>query len=140
MKVGTQALLFFAMVASVLAAIGIYAVLATFVMQRRREFGIRLALGSTPRQLSVQVLKESALLTSIGTTLGLALSVGMALLMRDELITIDPLDIRLYLAAAAGMALIVALSTFVPAVECVESCRRWSRYELSKRLACKQFR
>jgi putative ABC transport system permease protein len=116
LTVGTGALLFFAAVALMLAAVGLYTVLAAFVAQRRREFGIRMALGATPRDVRARVLAESTLLTSVGGCVGLALSVGIGSLLRSEVFEINPFDFRLYLAAACGIGLIATFSTLAPAL------------------------
>ena len=67
----------FAMLATLLAAVGLFGVLAYMVSLRTRELGLRLALGATPRQLRAIVLKQVAVLVSVGLPLGL----GMALLL-----------------------------------------------------------
>ena len=114
-KAGTAALVFFAVVACTLAAIGIYAVLAAFVNQRRREFGIRIAVGARPGDLRTKVLVESALMALTGSGIGLVLSVTLAGLLRSVLFTLSPFDPRLYAAAALVMAVTVLLSTIAPA-------------------------
>jgi ABC-type antimicrobial peptide transport system permease subunit len=67
----------FAVLATLLAAVGLFGVLAYMVSLRTRELGLRLALGATPRQLRAIVLKQVAVLASIGIPLGL----GVALLL-----------------------------------------------------------
>ncbi len=67
----------FAVLATLLAAVGLFGVLAYMVSLRTRELGLRLALGATPRQLRAIVLKQVAILVSIGMPLGL----GVALLL-----------------------------------------------------------
>jgi predicted permease len=114
-KVGTAALIFFAVVACTLAAIGIYAVLAAFVNQRRREFGIRIAIGAMPRDVRIKVLMESALMALIGSGIGLMLSVALGELLKSELFTLSPFDPRPYAAAALIMSATVLLSTLAPA-------------------------
>ncbi len=113
-KVGTAALIFFAMVACTLAAIGMYAVLAAFVSQRRREFGIRIALGAMPRHVRAKVLVESALMALVGGCIGLAFSAALGELLKSELFTLSPFDPRLYGAAALVITVIVIISTIAP--------------------------
>ncbi|MGA8027477.1 MAG: FtsX-like permease family protein [Bryobacteraceae bacterium] len=114
-KVGTAALILFAVVACILAGIGTYGVLAGFVNHRRREFGIRIALGAMPSDVRTKVLMESALMALIGSVIGLLLSVGLGELLKSELFTVRPLDPRLYAAAALAMGVTVMLSTLAPA-------------------------
>ncbi len=114
-KVGTAALLFFAVIACILAAIGIYAVLAGFVHQRRREFGIRIALGAVPGDVRTRVLMESALMALIGSGIGLMLSVALGELLKSALFTLSPFDPRLYAAAAITTGATVMVSTLAPA-------------------------
>ncbi len=116
MRAGMQALLFFAAVACLLSAIGIYAVLSTFVNQRRREFGIRMALGATPWKLRRKVISESAFLTLIGSSLGLLLSLGMGMLIRSTSLTLNPFATDLYTAAIGLILTIAAVSTVAPAL------------------------
>jgi ABC-type antimicrobial peptide transport system permease subunit len=108
-------LLFFAAVACILAGIGMYAVLSAFVNQWRREFGIRMALGATPRDVRTKVLTESTLLTCIGSGIGLLLSAGMAVLARSAFLTLNPFDASLYAATVAAMLVTATLSTLAPA-------------------------
>jgi putative ABC transport system permease protein len=70
----TTILIFIAALAVVLASLGIYGVLSYSIQMRRREFGLRLALGSTPIGLTRHVLKTSALLMGIGVACGLLLT------------------------------------------------------------------
>ena len=75
--ISTAVLSFFGALACILAAVGLYGVLATFVSQRRSEFGVRAALGATPGDLRRLVLRQSTRLTLIGMLLGILLSVGV---------------------------------------------------------------
>lgn len=110
-KVGTAALVLFATVACILAAIGIYAVLAGFINQRRREFGIRIALGAGPAEVRTKVLMESALMALIGSGIGLSLSVALGQELKSALFTLNPFDPGLYAAAVLVMGMTVVLST-----------------------------
>ncbi len=114
-KAGTAALVVFAVVACTLSAIGLYAVLAAFVNQRRREFGIRIAIGAMPRDLRTKVLMESALMALTGSGVGLMLSVALGRLLSSALFTLSPFDPKPYAAAALVTAFTVLLSTLPPA-------------------------
>jgi macrolide transport system ATP-binding/permease protein len=114
-KLGSLAMMIFALVASVLAAIGIYAVLAAYINQRRREFAIRIALGALPGDVRKQVLWESARMALIGSGIGMVLSVALGKVIESELFNLGPFDLRLSVATAVAMAVIATLSTIAPA-------------------------
>jgi predicted permease len=114
-EIGTAALTIFAVFAGTLAAIGIYAVLAAYVQQRRHEFGIRIALGALPGDVRQRVLLESGRLAPIGGGIGLMLSAALGKLIASSVVALRPFDPWLYLAATAAIAAIVALATFAPA-------------------------
>jgi putative ABC transport system permease protein len=103
------------LLASALTAIGVYAVLAAYVKQRQREFGIRIALGALPRDVRSRVLLESLRLALMGGGIGLLLSVALGKILASSLMTLNPFDLRLYAGTSLGMAAIVILSTLVPA-------------------------
>jgi putative ABC transport system permease protein len=114
-KLGSLAMMIFALVASVLAAVGIYAVLAAYINQRRREFAIRIALGALPGDVRKQVLWESARMALIGSGIGMLLSVALGKVIESELFNLSPFDLRLSVATAVAMAVIAILSTIAPA-------------------------
>jgi hypothetical protein len=82
----------FGVVALLLAALGIYGVLAYLVAQRRREIGIRMALGSSPRAVFRLVLGEGLWLTVTGLTLGVAGALAVASVLKDQVFGIAPTD------------------------------------------------
>ena len=110
----TGVLLFFGAMACTLAAIGLYGVLATFVNQRRREFGVRTALGATPGDLRRLVMARGTWLTLIGCTLGIFLSVAFARLLESVVWQLKPSGLGIYLLAGGGVALVAVVSTFLP--------------------------
>jgi len=84
--------LFFGVLAVFLAAIGIYGVLSYLVAQRRREIGIRVALGSTQGRIVKLVLREGVLLLGIGLILGLVGSVSLRSMIASEIYGVGSLD------------------------------------------------
>lgn len=107
----------FGLVSVLLAAIGIYGVLAYLVSQRSREIGVRMALGSTTKAIVVLVLREGALLVASGVVLGL---IGAAFLQRV-------LASQLYGLSAMDpwvIALSTAVLTVIALVACVLPARR----------------
>lgn len=98
-----------------LAAIGLYGVIATSVSQRRREIGVRLALGAVPRRLVRQVLAEGLTLTFVGLALGVAGSLLATRLLGVLLFGVSPLDPATYLVAAAVLPVAALLACWLPA-------------------------
>jgi predicted permease len=82
----------FAGAALLLAAIGVYGVIAYAVLERRREFGVRRALGATRAEIGARVLLEGARLLGLGVALGLAGAVATAQLIRGQLFGVSPTD------------------------------------------------
>jgi putative ABC transport system permease protein len=113
-KIVTGTLILFGAIAAILAAIGLYGVLTTFVNQRRREFGIRTALGATPGDLRSMVLFQSTRLALIGVAGGLVLSIACVQLLRSALEDFSTSNPAIYAAGALGIAIMTALSTLVP--------------------------
>lgn len=98
----------FAASSVLLAAVGLYSTLAYLTAQRTREFGIRMALGSSMRALAAIVIRESSLLVIVGITLGLAGAIGASSAIRGLLYRVQPLD-GVTLAGTAGLVAVVAL-------------------------------
>jgi predicted permease len=103
--------------ALVMAAIGIYGVISCIVGQRMREFGIRLALGATPRDLLSLVLRTGMLLVAAGIAGGVAVAAAFSMLLVKALTEIHPWDP----VAHGGVALLLAL---VALVACAVPARR----------------
>jgi putative ABC transport system permease protein len=105
----------FATVALLLSAIGTYGVLAYSVAERRREIGIRLALGASETGVLRMVLRQGLGLATVGLLIGL---VGAALLTRlasTLLFGVKPVDLPTYAAVAVFMLLVAVLASIVPA-------------------------
>jgi len=113
-KIVTGTLILFSAIASILGAIGLYGVLATFVNQRRREFGVRTALGATPGDLRSIVLFQSTRLALIGVAVGVVLSIACAQLLQSTLEDLSTSNPAIYVVGALGVAIMAALSTVVP--------------------------
>ncbi len=105
----------FAGCALLLAGLGVYGVTAYAVARRRHEFGIRLALGATSRQVMQLVMRETVRLGAIGLTLGLLGAALAAALLRAQLFGITSLDPIAYIVAVPTLAVAVALATWLPA-------------------------
>jgi putative ABC transport system permease protein len=102
-------LLIGAVIASLLAALGIYGALAHWVRARRRELGIRLALGATRTSIARLVLREALLTASAGILVGMALAAGFVRLAGGALLGVPSLEIRaLAIVLICGVSLAVA--------------------------------
>jgi putative ABC transport system permease protein len=105
----------FAGVAGLLAAIGVYGVLAYAVAQRTREIGIRMALGAQRGQVVGLVLRGGAILTASGITLGLAGSAAGARFLQDLLFGVTPLDPLTFAAVSLLFGLVATAASYLPA-------------------------
>jgi predicted permease len=105
----------FAATAMLLAALGVYGLMAFTTTQRLKEFGVRLALGATPHRLLVSVMRDGLVLAAAGLIVGLAAAVAAARAMRQMLFGISPFDPVTFGAMAAALLAVAALASFVPA-------------------------
>jgi len=97
-----------------LAAIGIYGVMAYTVQQRAREMGIRIALGARPRAVLGLVLGRGLRLALVGIVIGVAGALATTRLMRSLLFGIGPADHVTFIAVPIVLALIALLAAYVP--------------------------
>jgi predicted permease len=105
----------FASIAGLLAAIGIYGVLAYAVTQRTQEIGIRMALGAQRRQVLAIVLRRALWLTVVGLTLGLAGAAGVTRFLEGMLFGVTPLDRATFVAVSILFGLVAVLASYIPA-------------------------
>jgi predicted permease len=105
----------FAALATLLAATGLYGVLAYGVGQRTREIGLRLALGATTAQLRGMVLKQLAIMAGIGIPIGLALAVLLGRGAEALLFDLKGYDPLVLAGAVIVLAIVVLLAAYVPA-------------------------
>jgi predicted permease len=101
--------------ALVLGIIGIYGVISYAVSQRRREIGIRLALGAQQSQLRWMFVRSGLVLTAIGLAIGLAAAFSLMRLMKSLLFGISPLDPPTYVAVPLILAASAILASYLPA-------------------------
>jgi ABC-type antimicrobial peptide transport system permease subunit len=119
----------FAVLAVVLAAIGIYGLIAYVVTQRTHEIGIRLALGATRGDVFRAMFREGARLTFIGLVLGVVAAGGLRGVVATLLFGVTPADPASYLLAAVGFAAVALAVAALPA-------RRASRVDAAMALRC----
>jgi predicted permease len=105
----------FAGLALLLAAVGTYGVLSYMVAERRREIGIRLALGADQSRVLGQVMKQGLLLTAVGITAGLAGALGLNRLITSLLFGVQPTDAATMLAVVGTIAGVAVVACWVPA-------------------------
>ena len=110
-----QILGFFAGVALLLAAIGIYGVMAYTFSQRRHEIGIRMALGAQPRDILRMALSEGMTLVAVGLGSGLVGALILTRFLHSMLYAVSPNDPLTFVALAALLAAVALLACFVPA-------------------------
>ena len=105
----------FALLALLLASIGIYGVLSYMVGQRTKEIGVRMALGAQRFDVLRMVLKDGARMTVAGIMLGLAGAMGLTRLIRSMLYGVKPTDPLTYISVAALLGAIAMLACYLPA-------------------------
>jgi putative ABC transport system permease protein len=105
----------FAVIALLIASAGIYGAGAYAVVRRTHEIGIRLALGSTPAQAVVLMMRQGLLLTSIGAAIGVAGALAMASVISGFLHGITATDMATFVSVIVCFAGVAIVSTYLPA-------------------------
>ena len=103
------------LVALVLAALGVYGVMSYVVNQRAREFGVRLALGATARDLLGMILREGMAMAAMGTVAGLGLAFLTARGLTAILYGVDPFDPVIYIGGPLLLTAVMLLASWLPA-------------------------
>jgi predicted permease len=101
--------------ALVLGVVGLYGVLSYAVSQQRREIAIRLALGAQQRDVQRRFVRYGVTLAGLGVVIGLVGAAGATRLMSAILYDVQPVDPLTYAAVAAGLTLVAALASWLPA-------------------------
>lgn len=114
-RFNTAMLSAFAGLALVLAAIGIYGLMAYSVVQRTREIGIRIAIGASPGDVLALVVKQAARVAAVGVALGLIGAAGLTRLMESILFNVSPLDPLTFAGSALLLLAIAGLASYLPA-------------------------
>lgn len=105
----------FAAIALLLAAIGIYGLIAYSVQQRTQEIGIRMALGAGPRDVRNMVVRQGMTLAIIGVAAGIAIALAVTRLMASMLYGVKARDPFVFIFVAVLLAAIALIATYVPA-------------------------
>ncbi|HSJ23580.1 MAG TPA: ABC transporter permease [Longimicrobiales bacterium] len=105
----------FGVLGLLLAGAGVYGMMSYQVAQRRREFGVRIALGATARHLLRLVLGHGAVIAGVGAFVGIALAAGAARLLTSMLFGLRPLDPVTFGGVALTLAVVALLACWAPA-------------------------
>jgi predicted permease len=111
----TSVLFLFGFLALLLAAVGLYGVMAFHAAQRTQEIGLRMALGARPREVYGLIMREGMKITFFGVVLGLAVSVGLTRLLARFLSGLSPTDPLTFTVAALLWVSVALLACYVPA-------------------------
>src|SRR4029078_11509342 len=101
----------FGVVAVALAAVGLYGVLAFIVAQRRREIGVRMALGATSWDIVGQIVGHGLRLTAAGIVAGIALALGVTQLLTALLFGTSRTDVATFASVAALLVVIAGIAS-----------------------------
>ena len=106
----------FSLISLLIAAIGQYAVIAFNMRRRVREFGVRIALGASARQVLSSVLGEGFALTAIGLAVGLLLGLAVALTVRGALFGVTPTDAPTFAGVFLLLGAVALVACCLPAL------------------------
>jgi ABC-type antimicrobial peptide transport system permease subunit len=126
--VGTMTIVF-ALTALVLTGVGVYGVMAFAVQRRTREFGIRLALGATGREILGLLFQQNALGTSVGVAAGLGLGFALTRPLAPYLLRVSANDPIIYAGVAIVLVAITVVAIWIPS-------RRAARVDPNVALRC----
>jgi putative ABC transport system permease protein len=105
----------FALLALILAVVGLYGVIAYSVSQRTREIGVRVALGARPHEVVTLILIQGFVLAATGVAIGVAAAVGATRAIRSLLFSVSATDPLIFVVAGTFIALVAALACYIPA-------------------------
>ncbi len=116
-RVEVALLVTMASLALLLSAVGIFALVANIVVQKKREIGIRMALGSTIGQAMVQVARSGVIASLIGVACGLILAAGALRAIRGALFGVDVYDVPTIAVIVATLLLVTLLAATLPTLK-----------------------
>lgn len=105
----------FAMLATLIAALGLYGVVSYSVERRTTEIGLRMALGAAPASVLMLVMREAVTLVGIGLLIGLPSALELGHYVAAQLFGTEPTDWRIAAAASATLGVVALLAGFIPA-------------------------
>jgi putative ABC transport system permease protein len=105
----------FALLALVLAMVGVYGVMAHAVSERTREVAIRVALGARRRAILAMILREGVLVALAGVAIGLIAALAASRMLQHMLFGVRPTDVVTFATVPAVLLTVLLLATFIPA-------------------------
>jgi len=105
----------FGVLARLLAALGLYGVIAFNVTRRTGEIGLRMALGAVPRDVLAMVMKEVALMAGWGTVIGLPVALVLSRYVESQLFGLKASDPLMYASATVALAAVALVTGYIPA-------------------------
>jgi putative ABC transport system permease protein len=111
----------FATIALALAAVGIYGVISYSVVQRKKEIGIRMALGATPDDILRWIVRQAFVLAAAGVAIGLAGHFALSRVIRGLLYGTSPSDMLTWMVSAVLLGLIAVIASYIPARRAMRS-------------------
>jgi len=105
----------FAVLATLLAAVGLYGVMSYAVARRRKEIGVRMALGADARQVQGMVLREISVMAAVGIVIGLATALALGQLVSTALFGLSPMDPLALAGAVVLLSAVIFIAGWVPA-------------------------
>jgi ABC-type antimicrobial peptide transport system permease subunit len=105
----------FSLLATFLAAVGLYGVMAFLVTRRTREIGLRIALGAATGKVIGLVLREVLALAGAGVAVGIAVALVVNRLLASQLYGVSPMDPATIVGAIVGITAVAALAAYLPA-------------------------
>lgn len=109
-----------ATIAVILGAVGVFGVMSYLVREKTKEFGIRIALGATPRNIRSSVLVQSLAIAACGIAIGVALSAAAMQLISRMLFGVRPVDPLTFAAVASLLGVVALIAGYVPARRATE--------------------
>lgn len=105
----------FAVLATLLAAVGLYGMLAYSVTQRTRELGVRMALGADAARIRALVMRQVGTMTAIGTTIGIVAALGLGRAARSQLYQLEGHDPLVFALSVVLLVAVALAAGFLPA-------------------------
>jgi ABC-type antimicrobial peptide transport system permease subunit len=102
-------------IALMLGLIGIYGVVSYAISQRRREIGIRVALGAERGEVRRMFVRQALVLVGMGVAIGLVAALGLTRLMESQLFGVGPLDPLSYVTVSLLLLLTAVFASYIPA-------------------------
>ncbi len=120
----------FGALATLLATIGLYGVMAYTVARRTREIGIRMALGADQGNVVWMVMREVLVLVAVGVVIGFGAAIGLTKYVKSQLFGLTAMDPVSLAAATIGLAVVACLAGYIPAIRASRiNAMRALRYE-----------